>query len=481
MLFPEKDLRSQGRETAHEESDSLIVPMKPVTPGEGRGGQFIASQGKTSDTPEVDEQMENAFCEIASHARKHQKLQTLMHCVNKETLKEEHCRQETGKAVGVDRATKETYEENLDENLDKLLQSMKSFSYRPQPVRRVYIPKAGTDKLRPLGIPAYEDKLVQGTMRNVLNEIYEGKFMNFSYGFRKGRSCHQAVKEVNRIIMTRKINFIVDADIKGFFDSVDHKWMMKFLGNDIADKNFLRYITRFLKAGVMEELKFHESDKGTPQGGLISPVLANVYLHYALDLWFAVKIQKHCKGEAHMVRYADDFVCFFQYEDEAKRFYEALKTRLAKFGLELAEEKSKIIRFGRNARQNGSKDSFDFLGFTYVNGKTRDGRYLVRHRTSQKKLTAKMQAVKAWLKWNMHTNVRDLIKTLNAKLRGHYQYYGISGNCKKMCLFYDYTVLQLKKALGRRSQKAKMDWRKFKAILAHTPIAAPKICVNLWK
>jgi len=217
--------------------------------------------------------MANAYDRIAQQTEKHERVQTLMHYVSKQNLMEEHKLQQKGKAKGIDGVDKEAYGENLETNIDDLLKRMKTFSYRPQAVRRTYIPKAGSDKPRPLGIPAYEDKLVQGVMRKVIDQIYEGKFYDFSYGFREGKSCHQAIREVNQLIMTKKINFIVDADICGFFDNLDHEWLMKFLEHEIADKNFLRYIKRFLKAGIMEDLKFHESDKGAPQGGLISPVL----------------------------------------------------------------------------------------------------------------------------------------------------------------------------------------------------------------
>ena len=356
---------------------------------------------------------------IAQQAARHEKVQTIMHYVNKANLAEEHKRQEHGKAVGVDGETKDSYGESLEKNLDDLLERMKRFGYKPEPVRRTYIPKAGSDKMRPLGIPSYEDKLVQGVMRRVLDEIYKGKFYDFSYGFREGKSCHQAIHEVNQVIMTKKVNFVVDADIKGFFDNVSHDWLMKFLEHDIEDKNFLRYVKRFLIAGIMEGAAYIESDKGTPQGGLISPVLANVYLHYVLDMWFEKVVKGKCKGEAYIVRYADDFVCMFQYENEANAFYKSLKERLAKFGLELAEEKSRIIRFGRFARQNstdGKTETFDFLGFTHINGTTLTGKYTVLHRTSQKKLKAKKQAVKEWLGTHIHGKPSDTIELLNKKL-----------------------------------------------------------------
>jgi len=428
--------------------------------------------------------MANVFERIAQQAEKHKRMQTLMHYVNKQNLIEEHRQQQKGKATGIDGVGKEAYGENLEANIDDLLIRMKAFRYRPQAVRRTYIPKAGSDKMRPLGIPAYEDKLVQGVMRKVLDQIYEGKFYNFSYGFREGKSCHQAIREVNQLIMTKKINFIVDADIKGFFDNVDHEWLMRFLEHDIADKNFLRYIKRFLKAGIMEDMKYHESDRGTPQGGLISPVCANVYLHYVLDMWFDKVVKKQCKGEAHIVRYADDFICMFQYENEANAFYAALDARLKKFNLELAKDKSKIIRFGRFAKQHsadGKTDTFDFLGFTHINGETLTGKYTVLHRTSKKKLKAKKQNVRDWLKENIHGKPSDTIELLNKKLVGHYRYYGISGNYEGLLKFYRYIRIALFKTLTRRSQRAYLTWRRFRMLLEKHPIAEPRIYVNIWQ
>jgi group II intron reverse transcriptase/maturase len=404
-------------------------------------------------------------------------LQTLMHYINKTTLKEVHQRQETNKASGVDKVTKSTYDKNLDENIDKLLARMKTFSYRPQPVRRAYIEKEGKSEVRPLGIPAYEDRLVQGVIAEILESIYHSKFYDFSYGFREAMNCHDAIKSLDKILMG-KTNWVVDADIKGFFDNVDHEWLMKFLAHDIGDKNLLRYITRFLKSGVMDAGNFTETDSGVPQGGICSPVMANVYLHYVLDMWFEIRMKKTSQGMAEIVRYADDFVCCFQYEEDARNFYKALKERLAKFGLEIAEDKSNIIKFGRNAGNDGGK--FDFLGFTFVGGKSRHGKFTVKPQTSEKKLKSKRVKARAWIRQNMHAPIGTLVSKLNTKLRGHYNYYGVSHNYNKLMGFYHYNAYELFKALNRRGGKKKMTWYKFWKVMEYTPLLRPSITVLLW-
>ena len=249
--------------------------------------------------------MEQESKGIRWQSENRRKVQNVMHLINEESLQKEHRKQSGRKATGTDGVTKEDYGEHLDENLTDLMGRMKKFSYKPQAVRRTYIPKAN-GKMRPLGIPSYEDKLVQGTMAKILNEVYEPRFRDSSYGFRPGRNAHQVVRNMNQTIMTKKVNYVLEADIKGFFDNVDHDWLMKFLGNDIEDKNFLRYIKRFLIAGVMEDGQYLASDQGTPQGGLISPVLANVYLHYVLDWWFETCVKPTLEGEAYYIRYADD-------------------------------------------------------------------------------------------------------------------------------------------------------------------------------
>lgn len=422
--------------------------------------------------------MTKEFDNIREQSKRFKTVQGCMHCVNEETLKEEHRRQAEKKAVGIDKVTKEEYGKSLEENVKQLVKQMKQYSYKPKPVRRTYIPK-GNGSERALGIPSYEDKLVQGVMRKVLDEVYESRFLEQSYGFREKRSAHQAVKELNTLLMRKKVNYLVDADIKGFFDNVNHEWLIKFLEHDIEDKKFIRYIKRFLNAGIMEKGEYTESDKGTPQGGLISPVLANVYLHYVLDLWFERKIKKEYKGEAYIIRYADDFVCGFQYENEARRFYEELKERLAKFDLELAEDKSKIIPFGRFAKES-EKETFDFLGFTFVNGKTRTNKYRTVVITSKKKLKQKKQNVKEWLKTQNQVNVLEIIKGINRKIIGHYRYYGVSGNFKGVLKFYKYIVTALYKMLTRRSNRSYLNRERYYKLLLKHPIQKPKLYVNIW-
>lgn len=419
--------------------------------------------------------MENERGDIRSQSIKYKKLQTLMYHINKETLIKEHQKQQNNKASGIDKMTKDLYESNLYENIDILLNKMKSFKYKPQAVRRTYIPKAN-GKLRPLGIPAYEDKLVQGVMANILNDIYEPRFLNNSFGFRPNRNCHQAISYIKKCIMTKRVNYIVDADIKGFFDNVDHTWLIKFLENDIEDKNFIRYIVRFLKSGIMEKEVIKESLKGTPQGGLISPVLANVYLHYVLDLWVEKWIKPRAKGYVELVRYADDFIVMFEYEKEAKSFYEVLKKRLLKFGLEVEENKTRILSFGR---LKGSKESFDFLGFTHINAKTRKGKYIVKHKTSKKKMKAKRKEFKMWMKENMHRPIYEIMETIKKKLIGHYNYYGINNNSKSICDYYMYVKWTTYRILNRRHQKKSMSYGIFNRIWTGLSMPIPHIKVNI--
>jgi len=408
------------------------------------------STGNTGGYEDVEHELKG----IRYQSRTYAKLETLMNRVNKGSLEEEHQKQVQRKAAGIDGITKAEYGERLEENIADLMKRMKKFSYKPQPVRRTYIPKAN-GKRRPLGIPAYEDRLVQSVMAGVLSDVYEERFLDCSNGFRPERNAHMVVREINKTIMTKKVNYVLEADIKGFFDNVNHDWLMKFLEHDIADRNFLRYIKRFLIAGVMEGTERKESDKGTPQGGQISPVLANVYLHYVLDLWYEKVLHKRCKGEVYYVRYADDFLLMFQYENEARQVMEALKVRLDKFGLELEADKTRILPFGRF---KGTKDDFDFLGFTFFNTKARDGKYRLGVRTSRKKLKAKRQEAKTWLHNNMHEPVSETMKRIHVSLQGHFNYFGVSGNWTQIHKFWKYVREEFYRVLNKRHQKRSLKY-----------------------
>ena len=419
--------------------------------------------------------MEQELKGIRYQSEKYAKLTTLINRVNEESLKEAHRKQKTGKAAGVDGVTKEKYGENLDGNIKDLITRMKTWKYIPQPVRRTYIPKAN-GKLRPLGIPAYEDRLVQSVMAGLLNDVYEPRFLDCSYGFRPGRGAHDVVRYLNQVIGTKSVNWVLEADIKGFFDNLDQKWLLKFLEHDIADKNFLRYIVRFLKAGVMEGTEIRESDWGAPQGGLISPVLANVYLHYVLDQWYQILLKRRLKGEVYYVRYADDFVLLFQYEDEARLVMEWLRERLGKFGLELAEDKTRILPIGRNSK---TKDEFDFLGFTFFNAKTRSGKYRPGIRTSQKKLKAKRLAAKEWLRTRLTSPVSETMKLINLALAGHGNYYGVNGNIRALQGYWQYVYTSTYRMLNRRDQKGRLSWDKFDRIW-NFYVKPPHITVDIW-
>lgn len=414
--------------------------------------------------------------QLDKELKKFGNVQSLMRYFDEKNLYILHQKLDGNKATGIDKITKKEYEENIFENISDLVKRMKAGKYKPLPVRRVLIPKPN-GKERPLGIPSYEDKIVQSRIAQILNIIFERYFKEFSYGSRPNRDCHQAIKRIDEIIMRGKINVIVEADIKGFFDNVNHDLLIRMLEVVIKDKDFIWLIKKFLNAGYMEDNVIYETDKGTPQGGLISPILANLYLHIVLDNWFDNEVKQLCKGEAHIVRYVDDFICMFQNEKDAKMFYEMLIKRFAQFKLEVEPSKTKIFTFGRNSKEN---NTFDFLGFTISNGKTRKGYYRVNYSTSQKKSKLKYKKLKEFIKGNVILDYKELIRQLNQKLRGLYNYYGISGNYKWMYNLYNYVKRLLRKWLSRRSQRGKISWNKMYRIIEFCPLVKPTITYSLW-
>lgn len=384
------------------------------------------------------------------------------------------------KATGIDGVTVEEYRNNLKENLKGLTERIRTWKYKPQPVKRVYIPKGKSGK-RPLGIPTVEDKIVQMGIKKILEAIYEVDFLDVSYGFRPKRSCHFALKELDKAIMKEPVNSVVDMDIKKYFDTIDHNWLMKFLKERIADRNLIRLIGRFLKSGVMDEGKYIEVDKGTPQGGVISPILANVYLHYILDLWFEKKMKKEIKGYARLIRFADDFVILFQSHYEAKCFGETLKERLNKFGLSLSVDKSRIIEFGeqvwkKSQREKKLVETFDFLGFRHYCDRTRTGAFKLGRKTSPKKYNQKLIAMNQWLKKIKNkVKLNEWWKIFRMKLAGHYRYYGVSGNYLAMKRFYWRSRELAYKWINRRSQKKSFTYAKYERFLEFNPLPKPKI------
>lgn len=477
------------------ESDRLTVPLKQ---GNACGGKEPAvvreSEGKHSPHAEADKRVETRLGILTEKARANPKLRftSLAHLLNEDFLKgcfeEIRRRKATGgrpKASGVDGLGAEEYGKNLGANLKGLVERMKAKSYRPQPVRRAYIPKPDGSG-RPLGIPTVEDRIVQSGIAKVLSAIFEADFLEDSYGFRPNRSPHQALGEIDRAIMTKPVNWIVDMDIEGYFDSVPHDWLMKSLAVRINDPSLTRLVARFLKSGVMEDGKLEATETGTPQGGNLSPVLSNIFLHYVLDLWFEKKVKPTHKGYSRYCRFADDFVVCFERREEAEAFGKLLQERLEKFGLRVSEKKSRILEFGRavwKKHQEGGKRpaAFDFLGFTHYCDKTRKGAFKLGRKTSSKKLRAKLTAANVWLK-----SVRNVAKlsvwwpVFRAKLRGHYNYFGVSGNMREMQAFYFKTKQMAFKWINRRSQRKSFTREAFERFLTWNPLPQPRILHKLY-
>ena len=449
---------------------------------------MVALCEETSSVRGSGESVETKLRSIAEKARREPgfKFTSLYHLMNVELLRGCFKRLRKDAAAGIDEMTKDMYAEHLEANLIDLVDRLQRMAYIPQPVRRKYIPKPGSAKQRLLGIPCFEDKLVQAGLVQILNAVYEQDFIDDSYGFRPKRSCHDALRALSMTVETKPINHIVEADIKGFFDNVNQEWLMKFLAHRIGDKRIQRMVKRFLKAGVWEDGSVTISDEGTPQGGVISPLLANIYLHYGLDLWFEKIYRKSCTGVARLIRYADDFVVCFQHKADAERFRNELGKRLGKFDLEVEPTKTKAMEFGRFADQNakrrgGRAETFDFLGFTHYCGTRKDGTgFRMKRVTARKKFTAKLKVFKEWLKKARTLKTMELWETAKAKLRGHYNYYGVTDNSRGITRFGYEVQKLLFKWLNRRGKRNCLNWAKFKEMLKRFPLPKPRIMVSMF-
>lgn len=449
---------------------------------------MVARCEETSTVHGSGDPVETKLHRIAEKARKEPnfKFTSLYHLMNEELLRGCFKRLRKDAAAGIDKMTKDMYAEKLDANLTDLVERLQRMAYIPQPVRRKYIPKPGSAKQRPLGIPCFEDKLVQAGLVRIMETVYEQDFIEDSYGFRPLRSCHKALKALSETVESKPINHIVEADIKGFFDKVNQEWLMKFLAHRIEDKRIQRMVKRFLKAGVSEDGSLTDSEEGTPQGGVISPLLANIYLHYALDRWFEKVYRKSCTGFARLIRYADDFVVCFQHKADAERFREELVKRLGKFGLEVEPTKTKVMEFGRFAVQNADRrgeraGTFDFLGLTHYCGTKRDGKgFRMKRATARKKFIAKLKIFKEWLKKARNLKTKEIWKTAQAKLRGHYNYYGVTDNLRGIVRFGEEVKKLLLKWLNRRGKKNCLNWDKFQEMLKRYPLPKPRIRVRMF-
>jgi RNA-directed DNA polymerase len=429
---------------------------------------------------------------ISEQVRRHagQKAQNLASSINVEVLLAIHNTMDGKKAPGIDGVTKADYSEDIMPKLESLVTRMRHEAYKPRASRRTYIDKPGSNRKRPLGISCYEDKLVGRTVAQLLEIVYEPIFKDFSYGFRPGRNCHQAIRKVISEIQSHKVNYVVEADIQSFFDTLDHDWLVKFLEHDIADRKFIGIIQRQLKAGIMEDGKYLDSEAGTPQGGCASAILANIYLHDVLDLWFDAAVRKgQYRGEAYLTRYADDFVACFQYREDAEKFYNSLGNRMAKFSLALAPEKTRILEFGRFAQQNrngkeqGKPETFNFLGFTFYCSQDRKrNRFRVKVKSDRKKNTSKLKKLNIWLKEHRHKfDVKELINRINRTLRGYYNYYAVTDNIENVLTFRHHVVKLLFKWLNRRSQRKSYGWPEFSELLKKLPVVTPKLRHSLYR
>ena len=464
---------------ALEESDCRIVPMKqpnkegiPSTEAaEGRRQpKENAGQPNTSPT-QGGARVSQGLSGVrrVARERRQERFTALLHHVTENLLRESFEALKKNAAPGVDGVTWHEYGEGLEDRLADLHRRIHRGAYRAQPSRRVYIPKAD-GRQRPLGIAALEDKIVQQAVVTVLNEIYEADFRGFSYGFRPGRNPHQALDALNAGLQKKRVNWILDADIKGFFDHVSHEWLLKFIGHRVADHRMIRLIQKWLKAGASEDGEWSETKVGTPQGAVVSPLLANVYLHYVIDLWVEVWREKVARGDIIIVRYADDLVVGFQHQTEAERFLKEFQERLAKFGLEVHPDKTRLIEFGRFATSNrrargaGKPETFTFLGFTHYCGRSPKGHFVVWRRTAVKRMKAKLQAIKLELRRKMHEPMAQVGAWLKRVVDGYYRYHAVPGNLSTLSRFQWRLCCYWRHILRCRSQRRKPTWEQLRPI-----------------
>ncbi|TAL11713.1 MAG: group II intron reverse transcriptase/maturase [Nitrospirae bacterium] len=474
------------------QSDSPVVPTNgPNNAGtsaaEGREGRGLAKGNPGQQNQPIGLSAapgwHSALERIRQAARKDRTMRftaLLHHIYNPEALREAYFGLKRKAAPGVDGETWQHYGENLEENLAELSGRLARGAYRAKPVRRVFIPKAD-GRQRPLGVTALEDKIVQRAAVEVLNAIYEVDFLDFSYGFRPGRSQHNALDALYTGLLTKHVNWVLDADIRGFFDTINHEWLVKFVEHRVADKRVVRLIQKWLNAGVLEDGKRTYSEEGTPQGGNVSPLLANIYLHYVFDLWAKHWRRKQAHGDMIVVRYADDFVVGFQVKADAEKFLADLRERFAKFALELHPEKTRLFEFGAFADRNrqrkgeGKPETFNFLGFTHICAKKRNGRFTVLRQTMRKRLQGKLAEIKEELRKNLHDPIPKVGNWLRSVVAGHMRYYGVPMNTPALALFRFAVGRLWHRALKRRSQTARITWDRMKRLIDRW-LPAARVC-----
>jgi group II intron reverse transcriptase/maturase len=446
----------EGRGLAKENGEAEVLPLAGPAKQVDRTQSRVSAGRKT-----CREDLQSELDRVRQAACRDRKLKftSLWHHVyNIERLREAYLALKRDAAAGLDGQTWRAFGTDLEKNLKGLSDRLAGGRYRAKPVKRVFIPKAD-GRQRPIGVPVLEDKIVQRATVQVLNAVYETDFLGFSYGFRPGRSAHMALDALAVAIETKKVNYVLDADIRGFFDTLDHGWLMKFVEHRIADRRVLRHIRKWLNAGVLQEGRHVKQEEGTPQGGSISPLLANIYLHYVLDLWAERLRRTRARGDVVIVRYADDFVVGFQHQSDAERFQAELTERFRRFNLELHAEKTRILEFGRWARERretrgrGKPETFDFLGFTHACDTTRKGKFTVLRRTMAKRMRAKLKALKDALRRRMHDPISETGRWLTRVLVGHYRYYGVPRNFKALDRFRKGVRRLWRYALNRRSQR----------------------------